>query len=175
MARIRHISWNNPDILTRLTEEGVGFCNVDQPKLGRSLSGTHHATSPVGYVRLHGRNFKEWFASDNRNDRYNYLYKQNELENWVERIESVQKNAQKTFVATNNHPDGKAAVNGHEIKNMLDHEKVKAPQLLVNRYPENLREISILTSPEKTSLLSQNGSKKERLPFFEELTNPNKV
>ena len=125
---------------------------MDQPKLGRSISGTRHTTSPIGYVRLHGRNFKEWFAAGNRNDRYNYLYKPNELEGWVERIESVQKNTQKTFVVTNNHPDGKAAVNALEIKNMLDHTKVKAPQLLVNRYPENLREISIVTNPEKTTL-----------------------
>ena len=64
----------------------------------------------------------------------------------------MQKNTQKTFVITNNHPDGKAAVNALEIKNLLDHTKVKAPQLLVNRYPENLRKISIVTSPEGTTL-----------------------
>ena len=31
-------------------------------------------TSPIGYVRLHGRNYEQWFDSDSGNDRYNYLY-----------------------------------------------------------------------------------------------------
>ena len=46
--------------------------------MGRSLAPTEHVTSPVGYVRLHGRNYKEWFEADNRDDRYNYLYTKSE-------------------------------------------------------------------------------------------------
>jgi uncharacterized protein YecE (DUF72 family) len=60
---IRHASWDDPDILARLAEAGVGFCNVDQPRLGKSLRGTEHVTAPVGYVRLHGRNYKDGFKA----------------------------------------------------------------------------------------------------------------
>ncbi len=59
VLEIRHESWNDPDILARLTDQGVGFCNIDQPRLVKSISSTEHVTSPVGYVRLHGRNYKE--------------------------------------------------------------------------------------------------------------------
>src|SRR2546423_7107274 len=52
VLEIRHESWNDPDVLARLTEQGAGFCNIDQPRIG-GLSGTQHATSPTGYVRLH--------------------------------------------------------------------------------------------------------------------------
>jgi len=138
VLEIRHESWNDPEILARLTELGVGFCNIDQPRLGKSLCGTQHVTSPVGYVRLHGRNFKEWFESESRNARYNYLYSQKELSGWVEKIKSVDQNSQKTYAITNNHPNGQAAVNALELKNMLTGQKVKAPEVLVKRYPKEL-------------------------------------
>ena len=142
VLEIRHESWNDADILARLAEQGVGFCNIDQPRLGRSIGRTQYLTSPVGYVRLHGRNYKEWFQAKGRDDRYNYLYKPEELKGWVEKIENVNKKAEKTFAVTNNHYKGQAAVNALEIKNMLSGKKVKAPQPLVEAYPDALRGIA---------------------------------
>jgi uncharacterized protein YecE (DUF72 family) len=142
VLEIRHESWNDPDILSRLAEQGVGFCNIDQPHLGKSLRETQHVTSPVGYVRLHGRNYKEWFQSGNRNDRYNYLYKPGELEDWKHKITNISRNSEKTFAITNNHYQGQAAVNALELKSMLSGKKVKAPHTLVEHYPEELKAIS---------------------------------
>jgi uncharacterized protein YecE (DUF72 family) len=142
VLEIRHESWNDPDILTRLAEQGVGFCNIDQPRLGKSIRATRHVTSPVGYVRLHGRNYKEWFQAGNRNDRYNYLYKPSELEGWEEKIKDISRNSEKTFAITNNHYKGQAAVNALELKSMLSGKKVRAPKVLVEHYPEALERIS---------------------------------
>lgn len=142
VLEIRHESWNDPDILSRLAEHGIGFCNIDQPHLGKSLRETQHVTSPVGYVRLHGRNYKEWFQSGNRNDRYNYLYKPGELEGWKHKITNISRASEKTFAITNNHYQGQAAVNALELKNMLSGKKVKAPHTLVEHYPEELKAIS---------------------------------
>lgn len=136
VLEIRHSSWNDPDVLARLAEQGVGFCNIDQPRLGASLRATEHVTSPVGYVRLHGRNYKEWFQADNRNDRYNYLYKPVELKPWTEKIRSVAEKSLKTLAITNNHYKGQAAVNALELKSMLSGKKVKAPETLVNAYTD---------------------------------------
>jgi uncharacterized protein YecE (DUF72 family) len=136
VLEIRHSSWNDRDLLARLTEEGVGFCNIDQPRLGASLRATKHVTSPVGYVRLHGRNYKEWFQADNRDDRYNYLYKPDELKGWAEKIRSVEQKSEKTFAITNNHYKGQAAVNALELKSMLSATKVKAPETLVRTYED---------------------------------------
>jgi len=72
-----------------LRKQKSGFCNIDQPRLGKSFDGTQYVTAPVGYVRLHGRNYKEWFQADNRNDRYNYLYKRTELEGWKDKITKI--------------------------------------------------------------------------------------
>lgn len=142
VLEIRHESWNDPEILARLAEQGVGFCNIDQPRLGRSIGRTQYLTSPVGYVRLHGRNYQEWFQAKGRDDRYNYLYKPEELKGWVEKIQNVNQQAQKTFAVTNNHYKGQAAVNALELKNMLSGKKVKAPQPLVEAYPDALSGIA---------------------------------
>jgi uncharacterized protein YecE (DUF72 family) len=90
----------------------------------------------VGYVRLHGRNYKEWFDSDNRDDRYNYLYTKSELEDWKGKIESIAERAQVTYVITNNHYQGRAGVNALELKSMLTGKRVKAPPTLLRHYPE---------------------------------------
>ena len=136
VLEIRHESWNDPEILARLAEAGVGFCNIDQPRLGKSIHATQYVTAPVGYVRLHGRNYKEWFQADNRNDRYNYLYKPGELEGWKEKIRNIGEKSEKTFAITNNHYKGQAAVNAAELKSMLSGKKVKAPKTLIEHYPE---------------------------------------
>ncbi|MBI2678584.1 MAG: DUF72 domain-containing protein [Candidatus Koribacter versatilis] len=138
VVEVRHSSWNNEGILRYFAEKGVAFCNIDQPKLGQSLHPTEHVTSTVGYVRLHGRNYREWFDSDNRDDRYNYLYTKDELEGWKERITRIAEKAEKTYAVANNHFRGQAAVNAIQLKRMLGQE-AKAPDVLVKQYPE-LRE-----------------------------------
>jgi len=107
-----------------------------QPLLGRSLAPTEHVTAPIAYIRLHGRNYDQWFDSDNRNDRYNYLYNEKELAGWKERIENVAERAQTTYVITNNHFESKAGVNALELKAMVTKKRVSAPPTLVQKYPE---------------------------------------
>jgi uncharacterized protein YecE (DUF72 family) len=142
VLEIRHESWNDPGILAQLAEEGVGFCNIDQPRLGKSIRATEHVTAPVGYVRLHGRNYKEWFQADFSSDRYNYLYKRSELEGWKDKIKSISQRTDKTFAVANNHNEGQAAVNALELKNMLTGRTVKAPKPLVEHYRNRLTDIA---------------------------------
>jgi uncharacterized protein YecE (DUF72 family) len=141
VVEVRHSSWNDAATLAAFTHKDVGFCNIDQPLLGRSLAPTEHVTGSIGYIRLHGRNYEQWFDSDNRNDRYNYLYNERELAGWRERIESVAERAQTTYVITNNHFESKAGVNALELKAMISGKRVPAPPTLIQRYPE-LRRIA---------------------------------
>ena len=146
VVEVRHSSWNDPATLASFAQKNVGFCNIDQPLLGRSLAPTEHVTGAIGYIRLHGRNYEHWFvdrgsASDNRNDRYNYLYNQRELAGWKERIINVAEKAQATYVITNNHFESKAGVNALELKAMISGKRVLAPPTLIEKYPE-LRRIA---------------------------------
>jgi uncharacterized protein YecE (DUF72 family) len=136
VVEVRHSSWNDAETLAAFSQKNVGFCNIDQPVLGRSLTPTEHVTGAIGYVRLHGRNYAQWFDSDNRNDRYNYLYNEGELAAWKERVESVSERAQTTYVITNNHFESKAGVNALELKAMISGKRVLAPATLIQKYPE---------------------------------------
>ncbi len=136
VVEVRHASWNQPEFYAFLVERGVGFCNIDQPLIGRSLAPSDRATGPVGYVRLHGRNYRDWFREDaGRDARYDYLYSEEELDPWVEKISEVSGTASSTYVITNNHFRGQAVVNALQIRSRVEKRKVKAPGRLVEHYP----------------------------------------
>jgi uncharacterized protein YecE (DUF72 family) len=136
VVEVRHNSWTNEGTLRYFAEKGVAFCNIDQPKLGQAVTPSEHVTAPVAYVRLHGRNYDQWFDSDSRNDRYNYLYTDPELRGWKTRVDAIAEKAQKTFVIANNHFEGKAAVNALQLKNMISGRPVRVPPTLLKHYWE---------------------------------------
>jgi len=136
VVEVRHNSWTNEGTLRYFAEKSVAFCNIDQPKLGKAITPTEHVTASVGYVRLHGRNYEQWFDSDSRNDRYNYLYTEPELKHWKGRIDTIASKAHKTFVIANNHFEGKAAVNALQLKHMLSGRPVAVPETLLKKYWE---------------------------------------
>jgi uncharacterized protein YecE (DUF72 family) len=135
VLEVRHTSWNTQEQLRWLVEHGIGMCNIDQPLLGRAVRPSDQATSAIGYIRLHGRNYEQWFTAEKPHDRYNYLYKEDELGRWKPRIESVAEKAKITYAIANNHYQGKAAVNALQLKHLLTRKAVMAPESLVERYP----------------------------------------
>jgi uncharacterized protein YecE (DUF72 family) len=136
VVEVRHNSWTNEGTLRYFVQKGVAFCNIDQPNLGKAITPSEHVTAPIAYVRLHGRNYDQWFDSDSRNDRYNYLYTDPELRGWKARIEAITEKAQKTFVIANNHFEGKAAVNALQLKSMIAGRSVPVPEMLLKKYWE---------------------------------------
>jgi uncharacterized protein YecE (DUF72 family) len=152
VVEMRHGSWNEIDFYEMLRELGVGFCNIDQPVIGRSLKPSEVTTATVGYVRLHGRRYDTWFSDDPEtpsSERYNYLYSESELEPWADRIRTVNVQSGVTFVITNNHFQGKGVVNALQLIHLLTGSKVKVPDPLRRRYPE-LEKIASEPSKEPT-------------------------
>ena len=136
VLEVRHSSWTDPGILDLLAELGIGLCNIDQPLFSRSIAPSAISTSPVGYIRLHGRNYKQWFTENqSTGDRYNYLYSPEELEPWIARTKAVAEQSKDTYVIANNHYVGKAVVNALEMASMLRGTSVDAPAQLVEQYP----------------------------------------
>ncbi len=74
-------------------------------------------TSDTGYFRFHGRN-KAWFREP-LEVRYDYLYSEKELQEFVEPIQNISRNAETTFVFFNNCHLCKAARNAGIMKEML--------------------------------------------------------
>jgi uncharacterized protein YecE (DUF72 family) len=139
VVEVRHASWAKKDFYQLLHQRGVGFCNIDQPLIGRSIEPSERVTSPIGYVRLHGRRYDTWFTDDPDSppsERYNYLYSEKELEPWAKRIEHVAESAKTTFVVTNNHFEAKGIVNALQLINLLTGNKGKVPASLRIHYPQ---------------------------------------
>ena len=114
----------------------IGFVNLDQPVFRNCLPPMSIATSPLGYVRFHGRNYKDWFRKEaGRDDRYNYLYSPEELNEWVKRIDELKKNANEVFVVTNNHFQGQAVCNALQLQSLLGISCPPIPESLKKAFP----------------------------------------
>lgn len=138
-VEVRHATWNDKEFFAMLHEQGVGFCNIDQPVIGRSLKPTERSTARVGYIRLHGRRYNTWFSDDPLvppEERYNYLYSPEELGPWAARAQHVANHSGSTFVVTNNHFQGKGVVNALQLIHLLTGKKVKVPEPLRHKYPQ---------------------------------------
>lgn len=134
---VRHSSWNTAAFYKFIQERGVIFCNIDQPRISSSIGPEEAVTAKDAYVRLHGRNYADWFRKGaGRDARYDYLYKEKELEPWVGRIRAMSSRAMTTYVVTNNHYSGKAVCNALQMKHMLTGKRVDVPPLLLVRYPD---------------------------------------
>ena len=133
---VRHASWATDDFFGYLDNAGVGLVDIDQPLFDNSLAPSGRVTGSNAYVRLHGRNRENWFKEGaGRDARYDYLYDEGELAEWVKRIRTLSKKADTVFVFTNNHYRGQAAVNSLELKSLLTGEKLPVPPELLAAYP----------------------------------------
>jgi uncharacterized protein YecE (DUF72 family) len=150
VVEVRHDSWMEDRFLETLRDRGVGFCNIDQPALSRNIPTTAHVTSNVAYMRLHGRNRQQWFKEEaGRDERYDYLYSEEELSTLMGMIQKMQ-GAGEVFVVANNHARGQALANTLELKSSLGEEEVLAPPELVATYPrlrEKVKEVETAAAP----------------------------
>lgn len=142
VVELRHESWNNPRVLQTLEDLGVGLCDIDQPLFANSIKPSAEVTSSIGYIRLHGRNYQNWFREEaNVVERYDYLYSSDELEPWVNRIKEISDKAKQTFVITNNHARGQSLVNAFEILAELEEDRVPGPAKLIDSYPRLIESV----------------------------------
>jgi uncharacterized protein YecE (DUF72 family) len=142
-VEVRHSSWNVPEFYASLRERGVGAVNIDQPVFRHSITPGAEVTSGVGYVRLHGRNYENWFRDDaESHERYDYLYAKGELEGWLERIHEVAKRARDTYVITNNHYRGQAPANALMLRRLAG-ETVDVPPELIAAFRDSFRGVGL--------------------------------
>lgn len=152
VVEVRHASWNTESVYSFLAERGIGFCNIDQPIFDRSLKPSSRVTASIGYVRLHGRNYENWFSDQaDVAARYDFLYSLEELKPWIENSRTISEKVAEVYVITNNHFQGKGVTNALEIKAELTDEKVSVPEPLLKTYPR-LRSIAAEPSQRLTEI-----------------------
>lgn len=109
LIEFRHRSWlddeNRASTLAFLEELGAAHVIVDAPKTeAKNLVPTVVATtSPLAYVRMHGRNAKTWnVRGGSASDRFDYLYSPEELREWSAPLREVGEAAEEAYVLFNN-------------------------------------------------------------------------
>lgn len=113
-VEFRHASWNREPLHKFLADNDIGYVNVDEPPLKELLPAQEFVTNNLGYVRFHGRNTDTWWEGKG-SARYDYLYRESELEGWLIHISGILKKAFKTYIFFNNHPGGKAVKNAQQM------------------------------------------------------------
>jgi uncharacterized protein YecE (DUF72 family) len=118
-VEFRNSEWQRDSVIHELEERQVGFVNVDEPELPRLPKPSETVTADVCYLRFHGRNRKNWWQGDN-NSRYDYLYSETELKDWLVRIINMMKKSRLLIIAFNNHFRGQAVRNARQLKSLLE-------------------------------------------------------
>jgi uncharacterized protein YecE (DUF72 family) len=122
-TEFRHDSWAVDETYNLLARQRLGFCSVDEPALPGLFPPVVRATGETGYVRLHGRNAREWW---NGALRYSYLYTEPELQEWARKIEGLAAGTRETFVFFNNCHAGQAARNAKLMQELLRQQDLPA-------------------------------------------------
>jgi uncharacterized protein YecE (DUF72 family) len=118
-VEFRHDSWMKEEIYRSLHECGLGFVNVDLPRLRSLPTPSQVVTGQNAYVRLHGRNAAQWHGPSSASLRYDYRYSDEELDAWVIRVETMMDSVQKVYVFTNNCHKGSSFVDALRMKQRL--------------------------------------------------------
>jgi uncharacterized protein YecE (DUF72 family) len=117
----RNREWQRDPVYDGLRERDVALVNVDEPKLPGLPESTSIVTAGTGYVRFHGRNRENWWNGDNVT-RYDYCYRDAELQEWVPRIRAMALQAAVIMVVFNNHSKGQAVQNVRRLKTIMSAE-----------------------------------------------------
>jgi len=109
LVEFRHRAWFDEDrrgeILGFLEERRMSYVTVDAPRLDapnvpRTLVA---ATTPLAYVRFHGRNGRTWnLRGGGAARRFDYLYAEDELAEWVEPLRELAGASQAAYALFNN-------------------------------------------------------------------------
>ncbi len=125
VVEFRNEGWITDETLDLLRELSMGFCCVDEPRLKGLVKPHVILSGDTGYVRFHGRNYETWWDSARKSwERYDYLYSEEELAEWVPGLLRLDDEASRTFAIFNNHYRGKAPRNAVILAGMLPRERV---------------------------------------------------
>jgi uncharacterized protein YecE (DUF72 family) len=92
-------------MLRFLEERGISYVTVDAPKVdAKNVPPTVvAATSPLAYVRFHGRNAGTWNRrGGGAAERFDHLYGEDELREWVEPLRELAGESEEAYAFFNN-------------------------------------------------------------------------
>lgn len=138
-VELRHRSWSDdaPAIFDLLYAHGAAWTQIDEPKFRFSIrQDLMPNVKGFYYLRLHGRNAEQWWEHERSEDRYNYLYSEEELAPFAQAVTTARALVKKQYVYMNNHFAAQAVADAAVLRHLLDEPVDKPmPVELVRRYP----------------------------------------
>jgi len=119
VVEFRNDTWQRQEVFDFMKRQDISYCCVDEPELDGLPDQRVLYTAEPAYVRFHSRDAEKWYAKGGK-DRYNYLYKEEELEEWLPKIEKLSKKAKKVYVFFNNCHQSQAAQNARRLGELLE-------------------------------------------------------
>ena len=109
----RHPSWATEGPWEMLKHYNIAAVMTDSPAKEnlQFLSDVIITTANHSFIRFHGRNTKGHYW-------YNYLYSEQELRPWVDKVKQIKEQTKTLRIYFNNHYGGKAVVNAMQFKEM---------------------------------------------------------
>jgi uncharacterized protein YecE (DUF72 family) len=145
LVEFRHRSWldeeNAAETLAFLESIDAAYVTVDAPRsdTAKNLIPTVPAvTNGIAYVRFHGRNLATWNKrGGSAAERFDYLYSDEELEEWLPTLQELAGQAKEAYAFFNNNsssedpqnPLGRvsqAAANAQQLRRLLDVNRIPA-------------------------------------------------
>jgi uncharacterized protein YecE (DUF72 family) len=118
IVEMRNRAWQNDQVYNALRQRKAGWCITDNPDLKDLPKLDYLLTSPIAYMRFHGRNKEMWYNGNNVT-RYDYLYTDIELQTFIEPIKYLLKNTLIVQLFFNNHAKAQAVVNAKKLELLL--------------------------------------------------------
>ena len=112
-VEFRHPSWNTEGPWEMLRHYNIAAVMTDSHAKEnlQFLSDVTLTTADHSFIRFHGRNTKGHYW-------YDYLYNNEELQPWIEKISQIKQETKVLRIYFNNHYGGKAVINALEFKEM---------------------------------------------------------
>ncbi len=146
-VELRDRSWSDDSTgtLEVLDQHAAAWAQIDEPKFASSIDSAFAPTAlrrdtPLAdtnyYVRLHGRNKAQWWEHEHGEDRYNYLYSEDELRPFADAMREARAAVRKAYLYLNNHFAAQSIADAAMLRDLLDEPvTVPLPAELVSRYP----------------------------------------
>ena len=106
VVEFRYDEWYRQETLERISANGIALVTVDLPKLPHLPPPQAIGGKPFGYIRLHGRNARQWWNGGPL--RYDYAYSNEELRAGRPVINMLGSESGRIFVMFNNCHFGQA-------------------------------------------------------------------
>lgn len=116
-VEFRHRSWDRPEVSGWMHERGLHLVSVDVPAIAALYPRQLVQSSRLLYVRFHSRRAASWYESEK--DRYDYLYTDAELVEWLKEIAAREGQADRALLLFNNCRHAQAAANAERVRELV--------------------------------------------------------